>query len=262
MTTVARFLAACAAQVGTVEHPAGSNCQPYSGELHRPCEWWCLDFLNAIAKRTALRLPPGVASTAYTPAAVTAFQAAKRWSLKPALGAWAFWDFVDDVHRVQHVSGVAGWTARSVTTFDGNTIPQGGSGDDANGGGVFQRTRPRAWVVGYGLPYYDTAPLPPKAKPLPTQALEVNVICAPDWLATHADGRVPFYELRPIDATKFVVVAFNSAPLLHQSGTTPSGFPYMEVKPTTGAALGIDAHGTSVIVACANGGTYEVARKP
>jgi len=85
------------------------------------------------------------------------------------------------------------------------------------------------------------------------------MILMPSFGSYQSNGRVPFYELRPIDADTFMVVSFNGAPLLRVDGTTPSGFWYLVQNGTTGAALGIGEFKGKAVVGCQNGGTYQVS---
>jgi hypothetical protein len=157
------FLASLAQEVGYREEPnPGSNNNKFSRYLGKPAQPWCLDFLNAKAKQQGLILPPGVSTTSYTPTAQKAFQLADRWSNSPSVGAWAFWDFPDNVERTQHVSCVYTWDTATVTTYDGNTS-QGAHGSQSNGEWVALRTRSRDFVVGFGLPAYSAPPPPPPA---------------------------------------------------------------------------------------------------
>lgn len=165
MTTAQEFLAAAATEVGYTETPSGSNRTKFAAEAgHINGYAWCMTFLNAIAKRTGLDLPAGVAATAYTPSAAGNFKRAGRWTLTPEVGAWVFFDFPDTVNRIQHVGVVeAIHPDGTITTIEGNTSFDS-RGSQANGGAVARRRRTRASVVGYGLPLY-TQPAPAPVKP-------------------------------------------------------------------------------------------------
>lgn len=161
MTTAQEFLAAAASEIGYTENPPGSNRTKFAAEAgHLNGYAWCMTFLNAIAVRTGLDLPPGVLTTAYTPAAAGDFKRAERWTLVPEVGAWAFFDFPDSKYRIQHVGVVeAIHPDGTVTCIEGNTA-SGTAGSQDNGGTVARRRRNASLVVGYGLPYYT--PEPPK----------------------------------------------------------------------------------------------------
>lgn len=107
------------------------------------------------------------------------------------------------------------------------------------------------------------ADAPPAPAPVPD--LEDPMIVMPSYAKVQANGRVAFVEIRPIDNDTFHAVLHNNAvgcgvKLERKDGTTPSGLPYMEVQPTTGAALGATEHQGLVRVGCVNSGTYAVAR--
>lgn len=55
---------------------------------------------------------------------------------------------------------------RAVHTIEGNTSP-GNQGSQYNGGGVYNRIRPRSLFVGFGKPLYTRAPVNPQPKPQP-----------------------------------------------------------------------------------------------
>lgn len=155
MTTRQEFLAACASEIGYTESPPGSNKTKFAAEAGHPNGYaWCLTGLDAIAKRTGLVLPAGVAGTAYTPSAAGDFKRAGRWTLVPEVGAWAFMDFPDDVRRIQHVAVVeAIHPDGTVTTIEFNTSFDE-RGSQSNGGAVARRRRRTSLIVGYGLPEY------------------------------------------------------------------------------------------------------------
>lgn len=157
MATVEEWIHALRYEVGTVEDPPNSNCQPYSHELGRPCESWCADFLAAIAIQVNLDVP---SHSAYTPTLASAFKSIGRWSDHPEVGAYVFYDFPDRVYRVQHVEVVIAVFPDVIHTVGGNTSPDHHGSQD-NGGGVYERIRPRDHsIVGYGLPKFSVAPAP------------------------------------------------------------------------------------------------------
>lgn len=166
MATRADFIQALRYEVGTVEQPANSNCQPYSHELGRPCESWCADFLAAIAKRVGLDVP---SHAAYTPSLAGAFKAANQWHVDgPEPGDYVFYDFPDAIDRIQHVGVVVGVEPMLIHTVEGNTSSDQ-HGSQFNGGGVYERTRHRDHtIVGYGRPLFDHA-VPPLPKPPHTE---------------------------------------------------------------------------------------------
>jgi hypothetical protein len=71
-----------------------------------------------------------------------------------------FFDFPDSHTGIQHVGFVERVRADgTLVTIEGNTS-SGTSGSQDNGGGVYRRTRPPAYVVGYGRPAYQEAIVP------------------------------------------------------------------------------------------------------
>lgn len=153
MATVSQLLAALEAEVGTTENPPGSNCQKYSHELGRPCEKWCDDFLDWIAKGIGLHLPVDSASTRVT---AKAFQDAGLWGQEPKIGAWVFWDFKDESKGIQHVEVVIDFDVNFLYDIGGNTSFDSG-GSQSNGGAVAKRKRKRdSQIVGFGYPKFDS----------------------------------------------------------------------------------------------------------
>lgn len=158
MPTVDDVLAAARHELGYLERPAGSNRTKFAAEAgHANGQPWCATFLVAIARRSGLSLP---STSPYTPTMAAGFRTAGRWHTDAQPGDFAFFDFPDNVHRIQHVGVVESVRADgSLTTIEGNTAP-GTTGSQSNGGGVWRRQRARGLVVGYGRPIYAAAPAP------------------------------------------------------------------------------------------------------
>lgn len=186
MTTVAQFLAACAKDIGYTESPPGSNKTKFAACAgHANGQPWCATWLACKAKETGLQLP---STSAYTPTMFNGFKAAGRSGSAPRAGAFAFWDFPDDLHRIQHVSVVVSWEQTTVSTIDGNSSV---SGSQSNGGQVVRRTRSRSQVVGYGYPVYVEAPAPqphPIPEP-PEDDMKVRLV--------QFEGEAPVYACTP-----------------------------------------------------------------
>lgn len=183
--TVDAFLAEAAREIGYLEQPAGSNRTKFAAEAGHPNgQPWCATFLVAIARRTRLAVP---SASPYTPAMANAFRAAGAWHTSgPQPGDWAFFDFPDSVHRIQHVAVVEAVRADgSLTTIEGNTSPAA-VGSQSNGGGVWRRHRARGLVVGYGRAVY-TAP----GRPTVVHS-HVRTLVAPNggWWHLQADGGI------------------------------------------------------------------------
>lgn len=155
MATVDEFLARCVGHIGTTETPPGSNCNPFSKALGRPCEAWCADAMAAIANETGVEFPSG---SAYTPTMADGFRLAGRWAHTPAPGHIAFFDFPDHTTGIQHVGVVkADLGGGQVATYEGNTS-SGLHGSQDNGDGFYEKTRPTVYIVGYGIPPWANAP--------------------------------------------------------------------------------------------------------
>ena len=140
-------------EVGTVEKP--DNLTKYG-------EWygfngvpWC-----AIFQSWALSNAGIPTHESYTPAWAEVFQSEGTWDDEPQRGDLVFYSFGGV--RIDHVEMVTGVEDTVIHTIGGNTS-SGTSGSQSNGGGVFQRTRPRDdSIIGYGRPAYTGAGKPNK----------------------------------------------------------------------------------------------------
>jgi hypothetical protein len=206
MPTVDAYLNDLARWIGTTESPAGSNCQPFSHALGRPCEKWCADFLAARARAVGLKLPSESASTRTMAAA---FQKAGRWHQTPARGDIGFCDFADGSSGIQHVVAVERvGPDGTVWTIEGNTS-SGVAGSQSNGGGVWRRHRARSVFVGFGRPEYSSAPASPApAPPRPTvvvgPAVEIDVQLVPIDVTITTDNEGRGNEWVAVDDDKIV----------------------------------------------------------
>jgi hypothetical protein len=158
MATVDEFLTCLRRHIGETESPAESNLTPFAARAgHANGEPWCATFVVACAREVGIKLP---SESAYTPTMADGFKHAGQWTPSdPRPGDLAFIDFPGDHKvRIQHVAVVVAVEGNQIRTIEGNTSSgQGGSQD--NGGGVFQRTRPRNIVVGYGHPAFEAEPV-------------------------------------------------------------------------------------------------------
>lgn len=151
------------AQVGVTERPAGSNKGPKVSKWQREFGIdgapWCGAFVG-FGLRTQCNVPvtrrivycPFIEADARTHAnGFARFVSARK--AKP--GDLVLFDFSRPVTFPQHVGIVVSVDrARGVVhTIEGNTSP-GAAGSQANGGGVFARTRPFGTVVGYARPRF------------------------------------------------------------------------------------------------------------
>src|SRR5439155_4755313 len=121
----------------------------------RACEARCADPMVALPKETGIEFPSG---SAYTPTMADGFRVAGRWTHTPAPGHLGFVDFPDRTRGIQHVIVVkAVLDAGHVATYEGNTS-SGQHGSQDNGDGFYEKVRPTAWIVGYGIPAWADAP--------------------------------------------------------------------------------------------------------
>lgn len=158
MTTAARVLTIARDQLGTTEQPPGSNRTKYGRAFGMDGYPWCAMFTWWVFRQAHGNddLHPEIA---WTPGLAQWFREQDRFGSTPRVGAVAFFDFPDSVDRIQHVGIVeAVRNDGDIQTIEGNTSP-GNSGSQANGGGVYRRTRDRGLVVMYGYPRF-TAPRP------------------------------------------------------------------------------------------------------
>ncbi len=97
--------------------------------------------------------------------------------------------------------------------------------------------------------------------PIPTPSRKDDMILIPSFVQPDPmfGGRLPFYELRPVDNDTFVVVSHNGAKLARVDGTTPSGLWFLQQDSTTGAALGIEEWNGRAVVCCNGSGTYTIS---
>jgi hypothetical protein len=143
-------------EVGYTESPV--NRTKYAAEAgHLDGQPWCATFVVAMARRANVHLPN---ESAYTPTMAQGFKTAGLWSKEPQSGSLAFFNFPDATTRIQHVGIVvsANPAKQTVTCVEGNTSA-GRLGNQVNGGGVWLRTRPLAYVVGFG---HLALPTPPQ----------------------------------------------------------------------------------------------------
>lgn len=171
MSTASALLDAARAELGTTELPPGSNRTEFAAEAgHLNGYAWCATFVVAIARRCGIKLP---SESAWTPSMFAGF-IAKGTGYRGAKGARpgdvVFFDFPDSKTGIQHVGFVESVKADgTLVCIEGNTSA-GTSGSQDNGGGVYRRTRPPAYVVGYGRPAYTqeaTVPTPEFQAPPP-----------------------------------------------------------------------------------------------
>ena len=154
MASADDFLRSLRSHVGETERPPGSNEQPFAARAgHANGQKWCATYIVACARDVGLKLP---SESAYTPTMADGFRLAGRWFQDPQPGDLGFVDFKDHVNRIQHVLVVTGQTGSTILSVEGNTS-SGSQGSQDNGGGVYERRRPRSIIVGFGRPAFDGA---------------------------------------------------------------------------------------------------------
>lgn len=187
---------AAAQYVGYTESPAGSNRNQFASRAgHANGQPWCASFVVAVGRECGIRFGN---ESAYTPSLAGAFQAAGRWhgrSEEALPGDIVFFDFPDSVQRIQHVGIVVRDLGDGrIETIEGNTS-SGNSGSQANGGGVFDRIRPKTAVVGYGRPEYDSEGDDDMTA---EQAAQLAAVTAQmDWLLRYLQG-VTFPQIQAV----------------------------------------------------------------
>lgn len=177
MTTLTEFTAACRAEVGYREEPAGSNKTKFAALAgHTNGYAWCHTFLAGMARSTRLRVVPGVCETAYTPSGANAWKAAGRWHLDPRPGDWGYMDFPGDgVYRISHVGLVTAVHPNgTLSTIEGNTSA-GAIGSQREGVWVAERKRNLSLFKGFGRPNYDAENPTPGATPKARRTLHLGI---------------------------------------------------------------------------------------
>lgn len=152
--TVKALLDTARSHLGYTESPPGSNRTRFAAIAGHPNGYaWCATFTVAVAKEAGVKIPAEVAATAYTPTAVNAWKKAGRWHVSPEPGDFAYFQFDGDP-QVDHV-GIVESVGKNgaVTCIEGNTSPSS-VGSQANGGGVYRRSRALRLIVGYGRPEF------------------------------------------------------------------------------------------------------------
>ena len=155
------FVSKALSQVGVKEDPPNSNKTLYGAFTGHNGQPWCGSFVMWCAKQVGFSLMP---NCVYTPAGAEGFKGRGAWSnpatAKPMAGDIVFFDF--DGKQIEHVGIVVKDNGDgTVTTVEGNTIPDGKTGSEANGGEVCQKIRAYrtfnknklpVFIVGFGRP--------------------------------------------------------------------------------------------------------------
>jgi hypothetical protein len=157
VTTAQQYLAVQRGQLGQGETPDGSNHTIYGAFTGYQNQPWCGSFQLWAAHQAGLVLPPNVSpALVYTPAGAAAYQKDGRWSATPMVGAHVFYRWPGS-SRIDHVECV-----ESILP-DGSFYALGGNVSNR----VMRTHRSHDSVVGFGLPVYTIAPLPPGPPPAP-----------------------------------------------------------------------------------------------
>lgn len=158
------FCEKAVSQVGVKESPANSNKTIYGAFTGHNGQPWCGSFVMWCANEVGLKIPNCV----YTPAGVAGFQGKGLWanaaSSTPKPGWIAFFDFPGN-EKTDHVGIVVSVNNDgTLTTIEGNTIPDGSKSkkSEANGGEVCMKTRAYKankkglpiFISGFGKPQF------------------------------------------------------------------------------------------------------------
>lgn len=155
------FVDKALSQVGVKEEPANSNKTIYGKFTKHDGQPWCGSFVMWCAAQVKLNNMP---NCVYTPAGAEGFKGRGTWmnheTAKPTVGDIVF--FIFDGKTIQHVGIVVKDNGDgTITTVEGNTVPDGKTGNEANGGQVCQKIRAYrtdnkrklpVFVAGFGRP--------------------------------------------------------------------------------------------------------------
>lgn len=155
--TAKALLTLAQAEIGTVEHPAGSNNVKYNTayygrEVSDKGYAWCAVFLWWLfAQADAAQLYYGGKKTAYCPTLLSDYQK-KGLSVDGGYqpGDIIFFNFSGKTNAV-HVGLCESYDGKTIVTIDGNT----GTTNEANGGAVMRRARSKRYIVGAARPEYE-----------------------------------------------------------------------------------------------------------
>ena len=153
--TVEKILAIARSQLGIKENPPNSNrvkfnTAYYGQEVSGSAYPWCCAFVWWVFREAgASRLFYGGKKTASC-STLLGFHKAQAVRENYLPGDIIFFNF-DGKRNTQHVGICEGWDGRYITTIDGNTAPT----NEANGGAVMRRRRPKKYIVGAYRPTYE-----------------------------------------------------------------------------------------------------------
>lgn len=157
------FVAVARKEVGTAEGPKNNETK-YGKFTKHDFQPWCGSFVMWCANEIKFK---GMPNCVYTPAGAEAFKGKGAFTnpetSSPKPGDIAFFSF--DGKGIEHVGIVVRDNGDgTVTTVEGNTVPDGKTGNQANGGEVCLKTRAYknlnkrkmpVWIVGFGRPKWS-----------------------------------------------------------------------------------------------------------
>ena len=153
--TVEKILTIARSQLGIKENPPNSNrvkfnTAYYGQEVSGSAYPWCCAFVWWVFREAgASGLFYGGKKTASC-STLLGFHKAQAVRENYLPGDIIFFNF-DGKRNTQHVGICEGWDGRYITTIDGNTAPT----NEANGGAVMRRRRPKKYIVGAYRPTYE-----------------------------------------------------------------------------------------------------------
>ena len=150
-------------QLGVAEAPAGSNLQPYGAWYGWNGVAWCAQFVSWVGWTATRGDTSLLGRFAYVPYLLAHARATGRAGTAPVRGALVCFDWnadgvADHVGIVEHPHPAGG----GITTIEGNTRPPRSTGDQADGDGVYRRSRGTGDVLGYVYPDYAPDPVAPR----------------------------------------------------------------------------------------------------
>ena len=149
MATAKEILAVARGELGYKESPAGSNRTKYGAWFGLNGHPWCMMFIQWVFAQAGVELPVKTASCS---ALMSYAQAHGQWVTSGyRAGDIVILDIPGNTVKTDHCGLVVTPLTTGVRTIEGNT----GTGNDANGGEVMERTRPANWIVGAYRPIYD-----------------------------------------------------------------------------------------------------------
>ena len=149
MARATDILAIARAELGYTESPAGSNRTKYGAWYGLDGQPWCMMFIQWVFAQAGAALPVKTASCS---ALMSYAQAHGQWVTSGyRAGDIVILDIPGNTVKTDHCGLVVTPLTTGVRTIEGNT----GTGNDANGGEVMERTRPANWIVGAYRPIYD-----------------------------------------------------------------------------------------------------------